>query len=83
MFRCPICGASARIRTSSPMNNTSTVRRKFYQCNSLECGVGFSTLESVERLTRRQKENPLPESFIPHDNFPLSHRGRDQLNLAI
>ncbi|EPE1040535.1 ogr/Delta-like zinc finger family protein, partial [Escherichia coli] len=26
MFRCPLCGASARIRTSRPENDSNTVR---------------------------------------------------------
>ncbi|SQD04515.1 DNA-binding transcriptional regulator prophage remnant [Escherichia coli] len=36
MFRCPLCGASARIRTSRPENDSNTVRQKYYQCNNLE-----------------------------------------------
>lgn len=35
MFRCPLCGASARIRTSRPENDSNTVRQKYYQCNNL------------------------------------------------
>ena len=27
MFRCPLCGASARIRTSRPENDSNTVRQ--------------------------------------------------------
>ncbi len=34
MFRCPLCGASARIRTSRPENDSNTVRQKYYQCNN-------------------------------------------------
>lgn len=84
MFRCPVCGASARIRTSKPENKENTVRRKYYQCNSLECGIGFSTLESFARFTRRQqKEDPLVQDDIPYDHFPKSHRSRDQLNLSL
>ncbi|MDA5568997.1 ogr/Delta-like zinc finger family protein, partial [Escherichia coli] len=40
MFRCPLCGASARIRTSRNENDSGTVRLKYYQCNNLECGIG-------------------------------------------
>ncbi|STE07988.1 DNA-binding transcriptional regulator prophage remnant [Escherichia coli] len=29
MFRCPLCGASARIRTSRPENDSNTVRQKY------------------------------------------------------
>ncbi|EDR7169294.1 ogr/Delta-like zinc finger family protein [Salmonella enterica subsp. houtenae] len=85
MFRCPICGASSRIRTSAKMNNTNTVRRKYYQCNNLACGLCFSTMEAFEKFTSKQNkgEPSLPDDFIPHDAFPASHRGRDQLNLAI
>ncbi|EFH6977005.1 ogr/Delta-like zinc finger family protein, partial [Escherichia coli] len=51
MFRCPLCGASARIRTSRPENDSNTVRQKYYQCNNLECGVCFSTLEAFHKFT--------------------------------
>lgn len=85
MFRCPVCGASARIRTSRPENDTNTVRCKYYQCNNLECGVGFTTMEAFHKFTSRQRKDdpPLPEGYIPRDAFPASHYGKDQLNLAI
>ncbi|HCS2647555.1 TPA: ogr/Delta-like zinc finger family protein, partial [Shigella flexneri] len=53
MFRCPLCGASARIRTSRPENDSNTVRQKYYQCNNLECGVCFSTLEAFHKFTSK------------------------------
>ncbi len=64
MFRCPLCGASARIRTSRPENDSNTVRQKYYQCNNLECGVCFSTLEAfvtngaIVIHTQRLKSDP-------------------------
>ncbi|EAA3607685.1 hypothetical protein E3360_25255, partial [Salmonella enterica subsp. enterica serovar Carmel] len=39
MFPCPICGASSRTRTSRMENKERTIRRTYYQCNNLECGV--------------------------------------------
>ncbi|ELI4382552.1 hypothetical protein C4784_28540, partial [Salmonella enterica subsp. enterica serovar Gaminara] len=47
MFPCPICGASSRTRTSRMENKERTIRRTYYQCNNLECGVSFYTLQSV------------------------------------
>lgn len=59
MFRCPLCGASARIRTSRNENDSGTVRLKYYQCNNLECGIGFTTLEvltnSHQNAPRRRR----------------------------
>ncbi|WP_340062723.1 ogr/Delta-like zinc finger family protein, partial [Escherichia coli] len=53
MFRCPLCGASARIRTSRSENDSNTVRKKYYQCNNLECGISFSTLEAFHKFTSK------------------------------
>lgn len=65
MFRCPECGAAGRIRTSYPMNDTNTTRRKFYQCNNIECGLCFSTLESFEKRTSRQQRKPQHPDPLP------------------
>ncbi|EPT2213386.1 ogr/Delta-like zinc finger family protein, partial [Escherichia coli] len=54
MFRCPLCGASARIRTSRNENDSGTVRLKYYQCNNLECGIGFTTLEGFNKFTSKR-----------------------------
>ncbi|EAA9788292.1 ogr/Delta-like zinc finger family protein [Salmonella enterica] len=51
MFRCPCCGSSSRIRTSRSLTDENTVRRKYYQCNNIECGFCFSTLEAFEKQT--------------------------------
>ncbi|MGG2143441.1 ogr/Delta-like zinc finger family protein [Symbiopectobacterium sp. RP] len=85
MFRCPLCGASGRTRTSTKMNDTNTVRRKYYQCNNLACGVCFTTMEAFEKFTSKQNsgEGPLSDDFIPRDAFPASHYGRDQLYLVL
>lgn len=66
MFRCPFCGASARIRTSLALTKENTVRRKYYQCNNLECGLCFSTLEAFEKQTSKHtaKVN-LPGVMLP------------------
>ncbi|AXD41171.1 ogr/Delta-like zinc finger family protein [Salmonella enterica] len=57
MFRCPFCGSSSRIRTSRPASDEGTTRRKYYQCNNLECGLCFSTLESFEKLTSKHTQH--------------------------
>lgn len=59
MFRCPLCGASARIRTSRPENDSNTVRQKYYQCNNLECGVCFSTLEAFHKFIKTRLRRSL------------------------
>ncbi|MGF2652852.1 ogr/Delta-like zinc finger family protein [Serratia marcescens] len=77
MFPCPLCGASARTRTSRMANEERTIRRTWYQCNNLECGVSFITLQHVEGLTGKNKKT------IPWEDFPKSHRGRKQLDLEL
>ncbi len=67
MFRCPLCGASARIRTSRPENDSNTVRQKYYQCNNLECGVCFSTLEAFHKFTSKHASPIHSSEGIPLD----------------
>lgn len=82
MFKCPICGAVAKTRTSRPLSNTTV--RHYHQCQNFECSITFTTLNSVEKLvTKRSPREILPDNFIPSDAFPASHYGRDQLNLAL
>ncbi|MBM7341694.1 MULTISPECIES: ogr/Delta-like zinc finger family protein [Erwiniaceae] len=82
MFICPICGAHARTRTSRRLSELTI--RQYHQCQNLECSETFTTLNSVEKLvTKRGRREPLPPDFIPKDAFPVSHYGRDQLNLAL
>ncbi|EAT7998190.1 ogr/Delta-like zinc finger family protein [Salmonella enterica] len=80
MFPCPICGASSRTRTSRMENKERTIRRTYYQCNNLECGVSFYTLQSVIGLVGKNKTE---DKSIPWEDFPKSHRGRNQLNLEL
>ncbi|EDC8051876.1 transcriptional regulator [Salmonella enterica subsp. enterica serovar Muenchen] len=67
MFRCPFGGSSSRIRTSLALTKENTVRRKYYQCNNLECGLCFSTLEAFEKMTSKHtpKENLAPGILPP------------------
>ena len=83
MFRCPLCGASARIRTSRNENDLGTVRLKYYQCNNLECGIGFTTLEGFNKFTSKRAPSPQGTERIPWEDFPGSHRGNTQINLDI
>ncbi|HAG8902619.1 TPA: hypothetical protein GE078_23965 [Escherichia coli] len=72
----------ARTRTSRRMTNMTI--RQYHQCQNLECSRSFTTLNSVEReVTKRAGIAPLPPDFIPHDAFPASHYGRDQLSLSL
>ncbi|EDO5247335.1 hypothetical protein CYS76_11880 [Salmonella enterica] len=80
MFPCPICGASSRTRTSRMENKERTIRRTYYQCNNLECGVSFYTLQSVIGLVGKSKTE---DKSIPWEDFPSSHRGRNQLNFDL
>ncbi|EDB1524515.1 ogr/Delta-like zinc finger family protein [Salmonella enterica] len=80
MFPCPICGASSRTRTSRMENKERTIRRTYYQCNNLECGVSFYTLQSVIGLAGKNKTE---DKSIPWEDFPSSHRGRNQLNFDL
>ncbi|UJD79805.1 MULTISPECIES: ogr/Delta-like zinc finger family protein [Serratia] len=82
MFVCPICGATARTRTSRQLSNMTT--RQYHQCQNFECSITFTTLNSVEKLvTKRGGREEIPPGFIPQDAFPTSHYGRDQLNLSL
>ncbi|EIY9047486.1 ogr/Delta-like zinc finger family protein [Escherichia coli] len=83
MFRCPHCGASARTRTSRAENDTGTVRKKYYQCNNLECGLGFTTLEAFNKYTSRHAPVAQDTEAVPWGNFPESHRGNRQMNLPL
>ncbi|MEB0957659.1 ogr/Delta-like zinc finger family protein [Citrobacter braakii] len=82
MFKCPVCGAVARTRTSRPLSEMTV--RHYHQCQNFECSITFTTLNSVEKLvTKRTPREKLPADFIPSDAFPASHYGRNQLNLAL
>ncbi|EBE4778299.1 hypothetical protein FHK17_02205 [Salmonella enterica] len=80
MFPCPLCGASSRTRTSRMENKERTIRRTYYQCNNLECGVCFYTLQSVIGLVGKNKTE---DKSIPWEDLPSSHRGRNQLNFDL
>ncbi|MDU1198837.1 ogr/Delta-like zinc finger family protein [Kluyvera ascorbata] len=84
MFRCPHCGAMAHTRTSKHLNEEKTIYRQYHQCQNMECGLSFTTLNSVEKIvTKRERCEELSPDFIPAGVLPASHYGRDQLNLAI
>ncbi|HCP2466418.1 ogr/Delta-like zinc finger family protein [Escherichia coli] len=83
MFYCPHCGASARIRTSKAANDTGTIRYKYYQCNNIECGATFSTMESVHKMISVPPPSGERDEQIPHEHFPATHRGRLQLILEL
>ncbi|ENL7331573.1 ogr/Delta-like zinc finger family protein [Escherichia albertii] len=83
MFRCPLCGASARIRTSRSENDSDTVRKKYYQCNNLECGVSFTTLEAFDKFTSRHAPGVHSSEGIPWNELPASHRGSSQMSLPL
>lgn len=61
-------------------NKERTIRRTYYQCNNLECGVSFYTLQSVIGLVGKNKTE---DKSIPWEDFPSSHRGRNQLNFDL
>ncbi|SUH47628.1 Ogr/Delta-like zinc finger [Salmonella enterica subsp. enterica] len=61
-------------------NKERTIRRTYYQCNNLECGVCFYTLQSVIGLVGKNKTE---DKSIPWEDFPSSHRGRNQLNFDL
>ncbi|MBD7725478.1 ogr/Delta-like zinc finger family protein [Klebsiella pneumoniae] len=82
MFKCPVCGAVAKTRTSRSLSNTTV--RHYHQCQNFECSITFTTLNSVEKLvTKRAPREKLPPGFIPSDAFPATHYGSDQLPLPV
>ena len=84
MFKCPHCGATARTRTSKPLNEEHTIYRQYHQCQNMECGLSFTTLNSVEKIvTRRERMDQVEPGFIPAGAFPVSHYGREQLSLTL
>jgi hypothetical protein len=52
MFKCPICGAVARTRTSRPLSEMTV--RHYHQCQNFECSITFTTLNSVEKLVTKR-----------------------------
>ncbi|STE53229.1 DNA-binding transcriptional regulator [Edwardsiella tarda] len=80
MFHCPQCGASSRKRTSRYMNEERHYQKTYYQCNNLTCGACFYSIENVIGLVGRNKK---AAKEIPWEDFPASHRGRDQLPLEL
>jgi transcriptional regulator NrdR family protein len=83
MFKCPICGAVAKTRTSRPLSNTTV--RHYHQCQNFECSITFTTLNSVEKLvTKRGHREKLPADFIPQMRFRLALRqGSAQFPLKV
>lgn len=68
MFKCPICGAVAKTRTSRPLSNTTV--RHYHQCQNFECSIIFTTLNSVEKLvTKRGHHEKLPLALSPQMHF--------------
>ncbi|HCL9693663.1 TPA: ogr/Delta-like zinc finger family protein [Escherichia coli] len=54
-FPCPACGASSCTRGRSLEEHEQNIYRTYYQCNNIECGACFCTLESFVRITKRRK----------------------------
>jgi transcriptional regulator NrdR family protein len=52
MFKCPVCGAVARTRTSRPLSEMTV--RHYHQCQNFECSITFTTLNSVEKLVTKR-----------------------------
>ncbi|MHA1000557.1 ogr/Delta-like zinc finger family protein [Leclercia pneumoniae] len=82
MFKCPHCGATTHTHTSKPLSEVTI--RQYHQCQNMECGLSFTTLNSVEKIvTRRERRDQIEPGFIPAGAFPVSHYRRDQLSLTL
>ncbi|RTO96198.1 hypothetical protein EKN57_22310 [Enterobacter hormaechei] len=81
MFRCPKCGASTRTRASELLSKT--VQRSYHQCNNLMCSTTFCTMTEVSHIVSAGTPNLNGIPPVPLAAFPKSHRGSDQIELAI
>ena len=54
-LKCPECGAVAHARTSA--YEAPSVKRSWYQCQSLECSCTFTALESVDTIIMKPRRN--------------------------
>ncbi|KEN84459.1 ogr/Delta-like zinc finger family protein [Escherichia coli 1-392-07_S4_C1] len=59
------------------------MRQKYYQCNNLECGVCFSTLEAFHKFTSKHASGVHSSEDIPWHELPASHRGNNQMSLPL
>ena len=57
---CPICGYASHVRTSKKLSNKT--KRKYYQCQNLECSTTFKTLESFEEFIVCSELKPKTDS---------------------
>ena len=80
MFPCPKCGSSTRTRSSDPLSDT--VRRSYHQCNNILCSTTFCVLAEVNHIVNHGRLNQeIPP--VPLSALPKSHRGDNQIELAL
>lgn len=80
MFKCPVCGAVAKTRTSRSLSNTTV--RHYHQCQNFECSITFTTLNSVEKLvTKRTIAKSCHQALSPPMHSP--HRITATISLVL
>lgn len=81
MFRCPVCGASTRTRSS--FHVTKNTQRTYHQCNNVLCSASFSTLTEVTHYLTISKPNLSDLPPMPPTGFPKSHQGSNQIEMHV
>jgi transcriptional regulator NrdR family protein len=63
MFHCNLCRSSAHARSSRYLSENT--KERYHQCQNVNCGHTFVTMETVERsIMSPGKVSPVP----PHPN---------------
>ncbi|MCA6974408.1 ogr/Delta-like zinc finger family protein [Pectobacterium carotovorum] len=78
-IKCPKCRATAKTRTSVELS--PLVRRSYHQCQNMMCGYCFTSMTHIDESLNETK--PVPGACVPTNIFPRSHKGENQLDLAL
>ncbi|HDU4821600.1 TPA: ogr/Delta-like zinc finger family protein [Klebsiella variicola] len=61
-LKCPECGTTAHGITSA--YEAPSVKRSWYQCQSLECSCTFTALESVDTIIMKPRRNEQESDIV-------------------
>lgn len=61
-LKCPECGTTAHAITSA--YEAPSVKRSWYQCQSLECSCTFTALESVDTIIMKPRRNEQESDIV-------------------
>ncbi|WP_072215028.1 ogr/Delta-like zinc finger family protein [Type-D symbiont of Plautia stali] len=68
MMNCPLCGNAAHTRSSSQISKDT--KERYNQCQNINCGCTFKSLETVSAIIMKPAEvTPVP----PHPSRNVQH----------